>query len=159
MEMQNVGLKRKRIEVFTDRKSLNIFYIPVLLLFFAFTVVPLLWGVGLSFTDWDGYTAGKDFVAFQNYIDLFKDQYFLEVLINTLLFGFGCTILQQILGLILALILDTKFKGKAVARAIVYLPVLVSPVIMGIMYYLLLQYNYGALNDLVVAFGGEKSHG
>lgn len=148
--------KDSKTSFFSKQSSLHLFYIPAMLLFICFTLVPLIWGLGLSFTDWDGYTAGKHFVAFQNYTDLFKDQYFIEVLTNTLIFGFGCTILQQLFGLILALVLDSKLPGKAVFRAIIYLPVLVSPVIMGIMYYLMLQYNYGALNDIVVLLGHEK---
>lgn len=141
---------------FSSRNSTNLFYLPVLILFAVFTVYPLISGVQLSFTDWDGYTANKAFVGISNYVRLLGDKYFLKVLVNTLIFGFGCTILQQILGLLLALVLDSNIRGKDFARAVVYLPVLVSPVIMGTMYYLLLQYNNGALNDIVLYFEGGK---
>lgn len=141
---------------FSSRNSTNLFYLPVLILFAVFTVYPLISGVQLSFTDWDGYTANKAFVGISNYVRLLGDKYFLKVLVNTLIFGFGCTILQQILGLLLALVLDSNIRGKDFARAVVYLPVLVSPVIMGTMYYLLLQYNNGALNDIVLYFEGSK---
>ena len=147
----------KGIIFFSRKSSINLFYVPVLILFAVFTAYPLISGVQLSFTDWDGYTANKAFVGISNYLRLFSDKYFLQVLINTLIFGFGCTILQQIFGLLLALVLDSKIRGKNFARAIVYLPVLVSPVIMGTMYYLLLQYNNGALNDIVLYFGGSKT--
>lgn len=141
---------------FSSRSSTNLFYLPVLILFAVFTVYPLISGVQLSFTDWDGYTANKAFVGISNYVRLLGDKYFLKVLVNTLIFGFGCTILQQILGLLLALVLDSNIRGKDFARAVVYLPVLVSPVIMGTMYYLLLQYNNGALNDIVLYLEGIK---
>lgn len=141
---------------FSSRNSTNLFYLPVLILFAVFTVYPLISGVQLSFTDWDGYTANKAFVGISNYVRLLGDKYFLKVLVNTLIFGFGCTILQQILGLLLALVLDSNIRGKDFARAVVYLPVLVSPVIMGTMYYLLLQYNNGALNDIVLYLEGIK---
>ncbi len=146
----------KEIISFSSRSSTNLFYVPVLILFAVFTVYPLISGVQLSFTNWDGYTPNKAFVGLSNYVRLFSDKYFLNVLVNTLIFGFGCTILQQILGLLLALVLDSNIRGKDFARAVVYLPVLVSPVIMGTMYYLLLQYNNGALNDIVLYFEGNK---
>jgi raffinose/stachyose/melibiose transport system permease protein len=152
----NRYLQFKQFITFAHRTSTNLFYLPVLILFLVLTVYPLVSGVQLSFTDWDGYTANKDFIGITNYGRLFSDEYFLQVLINTLIFGFGCTILQQILGLLLALILDSKLWGRDFARAVVYLPVLISPVIMGTMYYLLLQYNHGALNDIVLLWGGAK---
>jgi raffinose/stachyose/melibiose transport system permease protein len=135
--------------------SINLFYIPALLLFLALTVYPLISGFALSFTDWDGYTSERAYVGFDNYLRLLEDPTFRRVLVNTVIYGVGSTFLQQVLGLSLALALDRAVRGRGVFRAIVYLPVLVSPVIMGTMYYLLLQYNNGALNDIVALFGGE----
>lgn len=135
---------------------INLLYLPAVLLFLVFTVYPLVTGVGLSFTDWDGYSQDKAFVALQNYLRLFQDDTFRLVLLNTFGYGIGSTVLQQLLGLALAVALDRPFRGRAAARAIIYLPVLVSPVIMGTMYYLLFQYNQGAFNDIVVLFGGAR---
>jgi raffinose/stachyose/melibiose transport system permease protein len=122
----------------------------------VFTVYPLISGIGLSFTNWNGYSAERSFTGAANYLRLFQDDTFRLVLVNTLIYGVGSTILQQVLGLGLALALDRPLRGRGPIRAIVYLPVLVSPVIMGTMYYLLFQYNNGAFNDIVVALGGER---
>ena len=59
------------------------------------------------------------------------------------------------IGHAVALALDRAVRGRNVARAIIYLPVLVSPVVMGTMYYLFFSYNYGGLNDIVVAGGAD----
>jgi raffinose/stachyose/melibiose transport system permease protein len=134
----------------------NLLYVPALLLFAVFTVYPLISGIGLSFTNWNGYSAERSFTGAANYLRLFQDDTFRLVLVNTLIYGVGSTILQQVLGLGLALALDRPLRGRGPIRAIVYLPVLVSPVIMGTMYYLLFQYNNGAFNDIVVALGGER---
>ena len=156
-ETKESGMQTKpRVPFFSRRNSMNLFYVPALILFAIFTIYPLISGIQLSLTDWDGYTAARDFVGVANYKRLISDEYFRKVLLNTLIYGVGSTIFQQIFGLSLALILDSRFRGRTVARAIVYLPVLISPVIMGTMYYLLLQYRYGALNDIVVLFGGER---
>jgi raffinose/stachyose/melibiose transport system permease protein len=134
----------------------NLLYVPALLLFAVFTVYPLISGIGLSFTNWNGYSAERSFTGAANYLRLFQDDTFRLVLVNTLIYGVGSTVLQQVLGLGLALALDRPLRGRGPIRAIVYLPVLVSPVIMGTMYYLLFQYNNGAFNDIVVALGGER---
>ncbi|WP_082099768.1 carbohydrate ABC transporter permease [Demequina maris] len=135
--------------------SVNLFYVPALLVFIVFTLYPLISGVGLSFTDWNGYSADRDWIGWANYARLAQDPTFRSVLVNTVIYGVGSTVIQQVLGLALALMLDRKARGVSAARAIVYLPVLVSPVIMGTMYYLLLQYNNGALNDVMALFGRD----
>ena len=141
----------------TRGAGINVFYVPALLIFAVFTIYPLISGVGLSFTNWNGYSAARDSVGAANYLRLFEDTTFHLVLLNTFIYGIGSTIIQQVLGLGLALALDRPLRGRTPIRAIIYLPVLVSPVIMGTMYYLFFQYNRGALNDIVTAFGGEQS--
>lgn len=139
-----------------QRKWLNLYYVPALILFLLFTVYPLVSGFALSFMNWDGYSIERSFAGIRNYKMIFEDEYFKPVLLNTLIFGFGCTCIQQILGLLLAVILDKPFPGCKIARTILYMPVLVSPVIMGSMYYMLLQYNGGAFNDLLLYFGNDR---
>lgn len=133
--------------------GINTMYLPAVLLLAVFMLYPLIQGVGLAFTNWDGYSPDRAFVGFDNFVRLFGDAAFLTALGNTLIYGIGCTILQQILGLGLALVLDGSGRAKTVARSIIYLPVLVAPVVMGVMYYFLFQYNRGALNDILGVFG------
>lgn len=136
--------------------AINLLYLPALALFAVFVLYPLVQGIGLAFTNWDGYSPDKDFVGLDNFTRLFTDSTFLTALRNTLLYGFGCTFLQQVLGMALALALDGRNRGKSFARALIYLPVLVSPVVMGMMYYFLFQYDNGALNDILAVFGLDK---
>jgi raffinose/stachyose/melibiose transport system permease protein len=138
-------------------RSANLLYLPALLLFAVFTVYPLIRGTQLSFTNWDGYTPGQDFVGMANYLRLLTDPTFHTVLVNTLIYGVGSTVIQQVLGLALAVALDRPTKLRNAARALIYLPVLVSPVIMGTMYYLLFQYNNGTFNDIMVALGQQRA--
>lgn len=137
-------------------RSINLLYVPALLVVGVFTIYPLFSGVQLSLTNWDGYSPTRGFVGFENYLRLFSDPNFRTALGNTFLFGFGSTAIQQIIGLGLALALDRAMRGRNVARAIIYLPVLVSPVVMGTMYYLFFSYNSGGLNDIVMALGGDR---
>ncbi|MFD5226017.1 carbohydrate ABC transporter permease [Microbacterium sp. NPDC058342] len=138
-------------------RSLDLLYLPAIAVLGVFTLWPLANGVLLSLTDWDGFSPQRSFVGIENYLRLFEDPNFRTALGNTFLYGVGSTVLQQVIGLGLALALDRHVRGRGVARAIIYLPVLVSPVVMGTMYYLFLSYNGGGLNDLIIALGGQRT--
>ena len=138
-------------------RSLNLLYLPALLVLGVFMLWPLVNGILLSLTNWNGYSASSEIVGAENYLRLLEDPNFHTALLNTLIYGVGSTLLQQVVGLGLALALDRAVRGRNIARAIIYLPVLVSPVVMGTMYYLFFAYNSGGLNDLVIALGGERT--
>ncbi|MBU0929381.1 MAG: sugar ABC transporter permease [Spirochaetes bacterium] len=136
-------------------KKANILYIPALALFALFVAYPFVDGIRIAFTNWNGFSRRFSYVGLRNFVRLFKDENVRASFWNTLLYGFGSTFFQQVLGLSLALFLDKKFPGRGITRTVVYLPVLISAVIMGYMWYYLLQYD-GALNDIVALAGGEK---
>jgi len=138
-----------------NRAIMNLFYLPALLLFGMFVVFPFFEGIRISFTNWTGYLPSYKYVGFANYRKLFTDQYFPRVFWNTILYGFGCTLLQNILGMGLALFLDTKFRGRGVLRAVVYLPAMIAPLIMGYIMFYVFQYSGGALNDIMRVAGRE----
>lgn len=137
-------------------RRLNWFYVPALVLFAVFSIYPLISGIRLSLTNWNGYSRDKAFVGFDNYLRLLDDEVFRTALVNTLIYGVGSTVIQQVLGLSLAVVLDRIVRGAALLRAVIYLPVLVSPVVLGTMYYLIFRYNNGALNDVRALFGAEQ---
>lgn len=136
--------------------SVNLFYAPVVLILAIFIIYPLISGIGYSLTNWDGYNANKTFVGLANYGQILRDHNFGVILLNTFIYGVGSTVVQQILGLSLALLLNTKIHGKTLIRAIIYLPALVAPVVMGIMYYFIFQYQQGALNQILIWLGLPK---
>ena len=132
---------------------INIYYIPALLLFCIFVIYPLIKGLGISFTNWNGYSQTQKYVGLRNYKTFLTDPNILIALRNTIVYGFGSTILQNILGLAYALFLNKRFLGRNITRVIIYLQAMVAPLIMGYMYYFILQYDGGALNDLVKLLG------
>lgn len=133
----------------------NLLYLPALILFMIFVIYPLFRGIFLSFTNWNGYSQNYKMVGISNYIRMFSDANFLRAFINTIVYGFGSTILQNIIGLALAVYLNQKFFGKSLVRTIVYLPVMIAPLIMGYVMYFFVRYDAGAINDILIAFGAE----
>lgn len=140
---------------FDSPVSLNLMYIPALLLFSVFIYYPLIQGVKFSFTNWNGYSPVYSFVGLENYRYMFTDTRTYKVIINTLIYGLGSTLFQNVLGLAYAMLLNTNLKGRGIVRTIVYFPVIVAPLIMGYVFYFVFQYNGGALNDILLALGKE----
>ncbi len=137
-------------------RKTNIMYVPALILFAVFVIYPFFEGLRISFTNWNGFSRHFDYVGFSNFKLLATDSNVRTALVNTLLYGFGSTLFQQIIGLAYALLLNGSFRGRIIGRTVVYLPALISGVIMGYMWYYLLAYD-GALNDILLLFGAEKA--
>lgn len=132
---------------------MNLFYVPAIILFAVFVIYPLAKGIFLSFTNWNGYSQTYKMVGIDNYVRMLGDQNVHRAFINTLVYGVGSTVLQNVLGLGLAILLNQKFRGRAFTRTLVYLPVMIAPLIMGYIMYFFFSYDNGALNDLLGVFG------
>lgn len=142
--------KEKR---FKKLSFLWLMYLPSLLLIFTFLIYPFLDGIRLSLTNWDGFSQAFDYVGFDQYKRLFSDPDTWTVLRNTLLFGIGSTILQNFVGLGYALFLNKSIKMKSITRTVIFLPVIISPLVMGYIWYFFFAYQGGALNDLLTSLG------
>jgi len=128
--------------------------IPALILFSLFFLYPLARGVRLSLMDWNGYST-PTFIGLNNFINFFKDDRALHDISNTVIFALGSAPLLNIFGLGLALLLNESgnslkspsSKGKRslipAVRGMIYLPAVISPMIMGSVWYLLLQPGRG----------------
>ena len=127
-------------------------YIPALVIVLLFILMPLVRSVQTSFHNWNGYSQSRKFVGWENYLDLLKDKKFKLSFMNSILYGFGSTFLQNVWGLALALFLNMKFAGHKIVRTVVYLPVMISGLIMGYIMYFVVQ-NQGALNEILSWIG------
>ena len=136
-------------------RTMNLFYVPAIILFVIFVIYPLMKGVYLSFTNWNGYSQTYKMVGLDNYVRMLGDQNVHRAFINTIIYGVGSTVLQNVIGLGLAILLNQKFRGRAFTRTLVYLPVMIAPLIMGYIMYFFFTYDNGALNDLLAVFGVE----
>lgn len=129
--------------------------VPSLVLFTLFFLWPLAQGIGMSFTDWDGLRT-PNFIGFQNFFNFFKDTRALNDIKTTLLFALGSASLLNLAGLVYALLMDGKFRGKGLARVIIYLPAVISPLIMGYIWYFLLQPDRGFLSIAIKQLGHSR---
>lgn len=152
------GLAKKGINLPKITKSpavLNLMYVPALALFAIFIFYPITQGLKWSFTNWNGYSPKYSWVGWDQYVHMFSDPKALRTVINTFIYGLGSTLFQNVLGLAYALFLNGTSRGKSIVRTIVYFPVIISPLIMGYIWYFLFQYDGGAINDILLLFGQE----
>lgn len=127
--------------------------IPAFLLIFIFMIVPLGNAVKVSFYKWNGYSQKMVWIGLENYASIFTDKVFLRSAMNTFIYGFGSTLLQNIAGLSAALFVNRQFKGRNFVRLILYMPIMISGVIMGAIQYYIFNYDNGVLNNLLNLVG------
>jgi raffinose/stachyose/melibiose transport system permease protein len=100
---ESAGMGSRIKKFLNSPSSLNLMYIPALILFSVFIYYPISQGIKISFTNWDGYSARYSFVGLEKYIDMFTDPKTRRVIVNTLIYGLGSTLFQNVLGLAYAL--------------------------------------------------------
>jgi raffinose/stachyose/melibiose transport system permease protein len=115
-------------------------------MFLVFVVSPLLQAIYISLTDWNGLSAGFNFIGFKNYLTFLKDDYVHHSINATLKYTLTVTIFQNFLALVLALALNNAFYGRNVLRAVFFIPSLMSNLIIGFIWSFL-------FSDPIMKFG------
>ena len=140
-------------------KSLNkylhvlIFILPALIPLWVFWIYPIFRTVWISFTDWDYMTPEYNFVFLKNYISLFRDTRFYDTLFNTLIFTIGTLFPTIIIGLGLAVFLQTPFRGNGIIKFIIFSPWITPTVAISIVWTWIFQPNDGLANLVLSWFG------
>ncbi|TAH72811.1 MAG: sugar ABC transporter permease [Anaerolineaceae bacterium] len=132
--------------------------LPAFALFSVFFIYPLIKGIGMSLTDWDGMSKAS-FIGLDNFRQFFGDERAINNIRTTVLFALGSAPLLNLVGLIYALLMNSRFKGKGLARMIIYLPAIISPLIMGYIWYLLLQPGRGFIYHFLEQMGKSSWFG
>lgn len=127
--------------------------IPAIFLLIAFIGFPLLNALRISLFKWNGYSQNMKFIGIKNFTDILSDKMFWRAFLNTMIYGFGSTLLQNALGLSAAILVNRKFKGRNALRAILYMPIMISAFLMGQIMYYFFQYDGGVFNEILSWFG------
>ena len=141
--------ERKKIN-YMEKKMSRQYFLMVLPGFIIFTIgliVPLILAVRYSFTSWDGMSAEKPFIAFRNYIDLIKDPEFRNAWWFTLRFTIWNTIIQNVVALLFAVALDSGIKAQKVYRTVLFVPCLISALVVGFVWLKMFSNVLPALNE------------
>jgi raffinose/stachyose/melibiose transport system permease protein len=110
--------------------SLLLFVLPAFIMYLIFLAIPMIQGSYYSFTDWNGLNKTFGFIGIKNYIEAFRDDAnFVASLLFTAKYVIFAVILQNVIALLLALLIESQKRWKGFFRTIFFLPNMLSPII------------------------------
>lgn len=133
-----------------------LFLLPYLLIFLLFRVLPSLGGLAVSFFNWRLGGVPR-YVRLDNYTKLFRDPMFWISLLNTAKLFLLTVPPLLVLSLLLAILLNGRFKGRKLVRTFSIVPYVLIPSIVGIMWKWLYDNNFGLLNYYIKLLGGKAT--
>ena len=112
-------------------KDFCLFGLPGLFCFFAVVIIPFIYGVYLTFTDWDGVSSEKHFIWFENFKGVIRDGEFWTSLLLTFKYVIVVVILVNVIAFVIAYLLTRGIKGQNFFRAGFFTPNLIGGIVLG----------------------------
>lgn len=139
-------MKKKRLTTYA-------FVLPALFIYLSIIVIPIVYSLFISLHEWNGI-GEKNFVGIQNYINLITaDEIFFIAIKNNLIWIVLTIVFATSISLVLAVVLNNKFKGRAFFRGIYYFPCVVAPIAVSIIWQWMYDPNIGFFNSFFRLIG------
>jgi raffinose/stachyose/melibiose transport system permease protein len=144
---------------YSSRITGLIFLFPAIAFIIYSSVIPFVWNIVLSFTNWDGFQPAK-FVGLKNFEVVFKQDIMQKSLFNSILYAFASTAGAVLLGLLLAtLVIELVGKEGSIFRLILFSPAMLPTAVVGLMFVFFFNPEMGLLNQFLKAIGaGDLAH-
>ena len=131
----------------TEKKCIVYFVGPALAFMLIVAICPLIYSIYLSFQDWNLARPNSiHFVGLRNYLAFFRDPDVWHSIVTTGIYVGSCMVIEVALGLGIAFLFDTNFKGESWIRGILILPMVMSEVVVGLVWRWIYNTEYGVLN-------------
>jgi len=131
-----------------------LYLLPGLIIYLAFTFYPILETVRTSFYEWNGFSAQRTWVGLENYQVVFSDPQFTGAFLHNLVFILFYCVLPVLVGLLLASVLSRRaLPGMTFFRTILFLPQVISMVVVGVIWRWIFNPQFGPLNILLNTLG------
>jgi len=127
------------------------FYAPVAVIYGTLFLFPALSSVWFSLTRWTLFEA--NFIGLDNFRAFFREPFLVQGLVNTVVFGFVTSGLKTVLGLLLAVLLTSGIAARDFLRSVVFFPVLVSTIGVGIAFTAMMHPTQGVINEGLAILG------
>lgn len=131
----------------------NWFYLPAAIIYGVLFLVPTFASFFFSLTRWTLFDA--TFIGLDNFVQFFSEPFLIKGLVNTLIYGAVTSGLKVVLGMMLGLLLTSDIFGRGYLRSVVFFPVLVSTVGVGITFTVMMHPTHGIINETLAQFGIE----
>jgi raffinose/stachyose/melibiose transport system permease protein len=127
------------------------FYLPAAIIYGLLFLVPTVASFFFSLTRWT--LSESTFIGFDNFAQFFREPFLVQGLVNTLIYGVVTSGMKVVLGLLLAVLLTSDVIGRSYLRAVVFFPVLVSTIGVGITFTVMMHPTQGMINETLELFG------
>ena len=143
--------KQRSRPIFDDPRTLGLLLIaPAMLAIFGVVLLPMLNSLWLSFQQHDLSRPQENaFIWFRNYVDLLQDPRYLNSLQATLKFSLFSVLIELVLGVAIAIVLNQEFRGRGFVRGLMILPWAMPSIVNAAMWKWIYNADYGALNALL----------
>jgi multiple sugar transport system permease protein len=134
-----------------------LFVAPAVLVLAFTCLYPVIKGFELSFYDWSLGTPieSRKYIGWENFIWAWQDPALFNSIKVTLIFAAFAVTAELFLGLLIAFLLEKGIKGIAVLRTVFIIPIMIAPVVVGLLWRYLFDANFGLINHIVSLFGFE----
>jgi multiple sugar transport system permease protein len=149
-----VGIISRPAEI-ADRHWRRVALAPTVLVFVLLSILPLINLIALSLHDvrWQDGRAVWNWTGASHYSQLTDDRLLQTGVINTLVFSVLAVSIQVVLGFVLAWLVSRIHRGRVLYRTIFILPILVPGILIGAIWKLMLNFDFGLINDFLALFG------
>src|SRR5262249_30195500 len=132
-----------------ERRDVLLLLAPALIYLIAFSLFPLVYSLWNSFTDLSISKESGQFIGLDNYVAIINDPFFWNAAWNTTVMVGASVLVQVLLGTALALFFAQKLHGSWFVRGALILPMLITPIVVGLMWRALLNPDWGIVNWLL----------
>ncbi|WP_458115944.1 carbohydrate ABC transporter permease [Arthrobacter sp. D2-10] len=132
--------------------SLWWFILPAAALYAFAVVVPSVRGSAYAFTDWDGISSTVNWIGFEQFTRMLSDPNAVTAIKNTLLIAVAVTVIQNVLGLLIALGVNSRIKSRNVLRVTIFAPVVITSIAVGFLWKNLFN-PAGGINEALESVG------
>ena len=148
-------VKKRKLRAGELRKYFVIFILPALIIYLLFSIIPFLYTIYYSFTDYtDMNPINLHFVGLKNYIKVLQTPVMLAAIKNSVIYAILLTGFQTLLGLPLAFVLNQKLKSRNLLRAVFFFPAVFSSLIIGYLWnFIMSSSDFGLINNILHQLG------
>jgi multiple sugar transport system permease protein len=144
-------ISRNVKETRKDRILSWVFIMPVIIILLVTAFIPLGYGLVLSFFKYKLNMPGMKplFIGFDNYINMFKDEMFVQSLTNNITFAILSVTIEVVVGIVVAMMLSDDSKRSRLITTILLVPMIIAPVAAGTLWRMMFDRTYGVINYLL----------
>ena len=134
-----------------EKNIWKIFIAPTVIFIIVMVVFPLGYTIYLSITEWSMGVTPPNFIGLENYKSLLQDERFMSAVGRTLYLAFFSVIIELVLGMLIALFLNRNFHGKNLVKTLFLLPMVATPIAIGMVWLLIYEPTLGIANYFLKA--------